>query len=95
MKVGERAGFVISASEDEVKLVGYGVYEGEFIPPAEISSGMNKLCVCSPRIKLDSGQEVYGFEGYWGSEEGIKNMVSKRKNVVMIDIDQYRKENQL
>jgi hypothetical protein len=99
LKVGERAGFVISATGaggengGTVKLVGYGVYEGEFIPPVEISPSMNALCIPNPRIKLDSGQVAYGFEGYWGSEEKFKEFVGKHANVVNVDIDQYRKEN--
>lgn len=95
LNVGERAGFVISATEDTVKLVGYGVYEGEFIPPKEVSEQMNALCIPNPRIKLDSGQVAYGFEGYWGSEKGMQDFVAKRQNVIAVDIDQYRKENAL
>lgn len=101
LKVGDRIGFLISASspagEDggTAKLVGYGFYEGEFIPPKEVSEQMNALCIANPRVKLDSGQVAYGYEGYWGSEEAIKTFVARHKNVVNIDIDQYRKENQL
>ena len=32
-KVGERVGAILSADQDEVRLLGYGVYDGEHEPP--------------------------------------------------------------
>lgn len=100
LKAGERAGFFLSAHGGVLKLVGFGVYEGEFIPPAELSQQLHKLCVANPRIKLDdSDVQVYGFEGYWCSESKLKELQAKFEadegcSVVVVDMEQYRKENQ-
>lgn len=32
-KVGDRVGAILSATEEEVRLLGYGVYDGEHEPP--------------------------------------------------------------
>lgn len=33
MKIGDRVGAVLNADDEEVVLLGYGVYEGDFCPP--------------------------------------------------------------
>jgi len=39
----------------------------------------------NPRIKLDNGTIVWGFQCWWGPEDKIKDMITGRK-VVMVDV---------
>ena len=76
MKKGERVGAILGSNKDgSVDFLGYGVYEGDFIPTeavgfmAEIAT---KLEHTNPRIRLDDGQVVYGCECWWGKEDEVK-----------------------
>lgn len=69
-KPGDRVGAVLSATDGVVRLLGYGVYEGEHEP-----EGSGKR---DARIKLDSGAVVWGADcGWWASEERILEQVAK------------------
>ena len=73
--IGDRVGAMMSANESTVRLYGYGVYEGEQVP----TRGYPKdLGMENPKIKLDDGQIVYGFECWWGPEEKIKKIIGTR-----------------
>lgn len=68
------------------RLFGYGVYEGEFVPPAEINEVFNDLQIPNPRLKLDSGQTVWGCECWWGDEEQFKHQLADL-TVELVDIE--------
>ncbi|HUU59756.1 MAG TPA: hypothetical protein VMZ50_09440 [Phycisphaerae bacterium] len=69
-KPGDRVGAVLSATDGVVRLLGYGVYEGDHAP-----EGRDKRV---PRIVLDSGDVVWGSDcGWWGPEERIREQVAK------------------
>lgn len=53
-----------------VDLLGYGVYDGLQTPPA----GRTNADV-NPRITLDNGDIVWGFECWWGPEAQMKKEV--------------------
>lgn len=76
-KTGYRVGAILRADAAEVRLLGYGTYQGDLPSP---------LGFPNPCIKLDSGGEVWGYECWWGDEEGIKNAIGNRK-VVLVDTD--------
>lgn len=82
MKVGERAGAMLSANANEVKLLGYGVYAGDFVPVD--AKGMGALLAeaeCkNPRIDLDDGGHVWGCECWWGPEEQVRKRVAAFKD---------------
>lgn len=50
----------------------------------------------NPRIKLDSGETVWGCECWWGAEEGLKERMAQWEKqgteVVMVSIDAIRAE---
>jgi hypothetical protein len=79
-EVGIRVGAICSGDEKTkiLKFFGYGVYEGDFIPPAN-AGGFAQMCheaeVTNPRIKLDNGNTVWGGECWWGPEDQIKKRV--------------------
>ena len=92
-KVGERVGAILGSNDDgSLSFLGYGVYEGDFIPEeavgwmAEAIRGTNTM---NPRIRLDSGKVVYGCECWWGSESAVRKQLSNCK-VIETDIDQVR-----
>ncbi len=69
-KPGDRVGAVLSAVDGVVRLLGYGVYEGEHAP-----EGSSKR---DARITLDNGAVVRGADcGWWGPEERIREQVAK------------------
>lgn len=70
-KQGERVGAIRCADSEEVKFYGYGVYEGDTLPP--------DFPIPNPTIKLDNGKTVYGYECWWAPEEQIKAMIGDRK----------------
>jgi hypothetical protein len=109
---------------DTLYIFGYGVYEGDFVPPfvdfdeelkdcveayaearkndpqipepdpAEIRRMVEEY-VANPRIKLDSGKTVWGYECWWGDEATFESKKADHKNVVEIDIDDAREKSRL
>lgn len=84
MEKGTRIGAILSSSEKKLKILGYGVFEGEEIPPAD-SKGMGKLLheqqIPNPKMRLDNGIIIWGFQCWWGTEVQIKEQVeAARKN---------------
>lgn len=91
-KPGDRVGAVLSAQDDVCKFFGYGEYLGDDVPPDYVG-GFN-FGLPNPRIRLDSGKDVYGCECWWGIEERVKELVKTYKQTILIDIDEYRKNKQ-
>lgn len=91
-KKGDRVGAILKKEGKNVYLIGYGTYEGEEIPPKEIR-GFN-FGIPNPKIKLDSGKVVWGCECWWGDEEEFKENFEKPEyEIIQVDIDKERKEN--
>ena len=89
--VGSRVGAMASATQTEVTMFGYGVYEGDEVPPSEVIGPFGKMTSPNPKIKLDSGDVVWGCECWWGPEDAIKKKIGDRK-VVTITHAEYRKK---
>ena len=70
-KPGIRAGAILRADSEEVHLLGYGVYDGDIKHP--------ELGFRNPRITLDNGSVVWGFECWWGPEGKVKKSIGDRK----------------
>jgi len=71
-QVGCRVGAILSADDTEVRLLGFGVYEGE--KPCPDLDGLQNPC-----IKLDNGTIVWGYECWWGDEGMMKRWIGQRK----------------
>ena len=88
-KIGERVGAILSANDDVVKLLGFGVYAGDFKPdvpclgfsPEELPDGF-----VNPKIQLDDGRVVWGCQCWWGTEDSVCGMIDGRK-VITVGID--------
>jgi hypothetical protein len=82
--IGGRVGAICGNKDGVIEVFGYGVYEGDHVPPEE-AGGFN-LGIPNPRIKLDNGDTVYGCECWWGPEEEIKKkLVGHQTRIVRID----------
>lgn len=84
--IGERVGAILSANDECVKLLGFGVYVGDFkpdvpclgIPADELPDGF-----VNPKIELDDGRVVWGCQCWWGDEDKVCGMIDGRRVVVV------------
>lgn len=96
---GIRVAAVRSIDEKAVYLYGYGEYEGDFkfkdaeIPPVGLVSVLAEKAGITenPRIKLDSGQTIWGCECWWCPIEKLEEEYGalEKKEV---DIDKDREK---
>jgi len=83
MEVGTRVGAIASATNENVDFFGYGVYLGEQIPTEEENETFAAFGVPNPKIQLDNGNIVWGFECWWGPEEKIREKIGDRKVTIV------------
>lgn len=79
-KINERVGAILSADKNEVRLFGYGVYQGDKVSPKGRPSPAGFLAEAerpNPEILLDSGETVYGCECWWGPEDVVKQKIGE------------------
>lgn len=101
-KVNDRVGAMLSANNEIVKLLGYGIYLGDKSCPRgpmgctmeewEESFRENGLPIqpyFNPCILLDSGRHVWGQQCWWGSEEKVKQSIGDRK-VEIVEIEDLK-----
>lgn len=79
--VGDRVGAIMKADAAEVHLFGYGVYQGDVLN--------DYMGVPNPKITLDNGGVVWGYQCWWGKEAKIKKIIGHRK---VIDVPAPEKE---
>lgn len=81
MKVGDRVGAVSgNLPTGAVEIFGFGVYEGEH-PVDPLAVGMvaaihRAAGTTSPRIRLDSGETIYGCECWFDHEDRVRAKLS-------------------
>jgi hypothetical protein len=94
-KPGERIGALLEAcvATSKAHFLGYGVYEGDFIPPPEVNPDLNPG-IPNPKLILDNGQVVWGCECWWMPEEDMKDMLKGFQTIVTVDIEKARKANE-
>ncbi len=93
-----RVGAILDSDNEVCRFLGYGVYEGNFVPD-ENAGGLAALCLTisrpNPRIRLDNGDVVWGGECWWGSEDAIRTELEKKRTagiqVVEVRIADARK----
>ena len=92
-KANKRVGAWLSADDEQVHLLGYGVYVGDEVPGPEVGGlgeFVRTLGHTNPKIVLDSGKVVWGCECWWGSEDEMVRKIAGRR-VVDVDIDEVRR----
>jgi hypothetical protein len=90
---GERIAAIYEAciATSTCHFLGWGVYEGDFVPPPEINPTLNQGAP-NPRLRLDNGQIVWGCECWWGSEKEFKDIIGSFRKVIPTDIEKVRKQ---
>jgi hypothetical protein len=76
VEIGERVGAILKATNETVHLLGYGVFDGPQELPKELELWPGQI---NPRITLDNGTVIYGFQCWWGAEEVIKKKIAGRR----------------
>lgn len=93
--VGDRVGAILSGNKDTVKFLGFGVYEGDFLPREAVGNAAEAMVrkkIVNPMIKLDSGDVVYGCECWWGTEKSIQNELDRFDKIEHVDIKDVRND---
>ena len=72
---GERVGAIESADSLTVRLFGFGTYDGNHPAP----NWAPTPGLLSPRITLDNGATVWGFQCWWGPESYIRAWTGERR----------------
>lgn len=81
MKEGARVGAIQKADASTVYLFGYGTYAGDKADnPLSADMGM---AIPNPKIELDGGGVVWGFECWWGSEAKVRESIGDRAVVIV------------
>jgi len=75
-EINQRVGAILKANDKEVHLLGYGVYEGDHVPE---NGWLHEAGIPNPRIKLDNGGYVYGYQCWWGGEDQVKKSIGDRE----------------
>jgi len=107
MESGQRVGAICGARDGVVEFFGYGVYEGDFVPGddksdpkpvgwvADMREAMATMAETgqspNPRIRLDSGEIVWGCECWWGPEEEMRRQLMGYKEIVHVTVAEKRK----
>jgi hypothetical protein len=96
--LNKRVGVIYSKTPKEVIFLGFGIYEGDFIPigaMGKMAEIMRENSIKNPRILLDNKKFVYGCEALFDSEDFIKRQLVWYKNagitIKETDIDEIRK----
>lgn len=101
MEPGQRVGVICGTKGDVVEIFGFGVYEGAFPigddavgavadMAREVSEEEGTEPLLNPRLRLDSGQVVWGCECWWGAEAKVREQIAGM-TIVEVDIDKVRK----
>lgn len=79
--VGSRICAVLSADDDVVRILGFGVrIEDEVPEPVNmLADAMHTAVQTNPTLLLDNGTKVYGLECWWGPENSVVKWIGKRR----------------
>lgn len=82
-KVGSRVGAVLSADDDVVRLLGYGVRVEDSVPSSSVmgavSTDARNKQMKVPCLRLDDGGHVWGTECFWAPEQSVKTWIGERR----------------
>ena len=81
-----RVGAIQKTDAETVYLFGYGIYLGCEVPPLGtycLGVDLHEEAHPNPKIRLDSGDIVWGCECWWGGEESVKRDIGDRKVVIV------------
>ena len=84
MKKGDRVGAILSTGKYVVRFLGYGVYDGDYVPDV---SWMKEADITNPKLIMDNGNIVWGYQCWWSSEEKIKRILKGYSTIIEVDIN--------
>jgi hypothetical protein len=79
--MSERVVAILSADDDEVRLIGFGEYVGDDYPPGEIGDYLRLVKHPNPKIVLEDGSVVWGFQCWWHAADDFNAFVAGRRVV--------------
>lgn len=85
-----RIGAIHSVNETTVEFFGYGYYLGDEIPPSNIKFLGIPVLDEIPKLRLDSGDIIWGCECLWGDVEYIDDEL-KGKEMILVTVEDTRK----
>lgn len=91
-KPGMRVGVFHSCTETSLLLLGYGIYEGDEVPPEDILAPYGPpalLHQAIPKMRLDDDTVVWGCEIWWNDEAAVKALETGR-TIVHPKLDSIR-----
>lgn len=77
-EIGTRIGAILSGGSKTVQLIGFGVYAGDEVPPADtggMGSMLHEAGITNPKLVMDDGQIAWGCECWWGPEDQIRKKI--------------------
>lgn len=90
---GDRIGAIATFVGDDIQLLGFGVYVDD-VPVQTafdaFSRGLRDAGTPVPLLKLDDGQELYGFEAYWGPERDVQRRIDRATRVRIVSVESLR-----
>ncbi|MFT3708018.1 MAG: hypothetical protein QM817_10215 [Archangium sp.] len=93
-EIGTRVVAISHTTAERVFIFGFGTYDGSEAPTSfgDLTPFARSFLQFfgTPRIRLDSGKVVYGYECWWGEADGFEQDGRGGRELVTIDIDDAR-----
>lgn len=71
IKPGERVAAIATSAPGKVYIYGFGVYQGDEAPPISDQDSSEPV-EKNPKILLDNGETVWGYECWWLREDTFR-----------------------
>ena len=91
-----RVGAILEIKDGVCDFFGFGVLEGENIPPKNLGVRIDGQLVVKPvpQIRLDHGPLIFGCECWWVEEEEINELI-KGYRIRHISVREHRRAQRL
>lgn len=86
-----RVGAMIDSKDNVIRFLGYGTLLGFEIPPKEFNDDVVFADIPNPKILLDNGDIVWGFECWWMDEFDMRDLLDNALEIRIVSIADYRK----
>ena len=85
VRVGDKVIAILDAKDGKVRSFGEGVYDGDMLVSEQLPGIKN------PRITLDAGGHVWGYECWWGAADAMRRKYAEPEwTWVPVDIVAHR-----
>lgn len=90
--IGLRIGAILKGDKTSVHLIGFGVYQGDEVPPKDtggMGSMLHEVGCSNPKLIMDDGQVTWGCECWWGPEEQVRKRIEGLE-IIPVNISEER-----